>query len=179
MQVYCDHDTDGGGWTVIQRRRDGITNFDNKGWQSYRHGFGDKTNNFWLGLDSMHKLTARGVTLRVEVTFLSGGEKKFAKYHTFKVGNEDSGYRLGVSGYSGTAGDWLQYQNGMRFSTKDRDNDIWSANCAWTYGNGWWHRSCAHSNLNGKFPIRSTTSRQTMRWSSYIKFSEMKIRQSK
>ena len=53
-------DTDGGGWTVIQRRRDATTNFDNKGWQSYKQGFGDKTNNFWLGLDAIHKLTAKG-----------------------------------------------------------------------------------------------------------------------
>ena len=176
ISVYCDMDTDGGGWTVIQRRRDGTTNFDTQGWRSYKQGFGDKTNNFWLGLDMIHKLTAKGVTFRVDITYLHTEKRQFAKYNTFRVGNEVSGYRLQVAGYSGNAGDHLQYHNGMRFSTKDRDNDKWPSNCAVTYGNAWWHKACVNSNLNGKFPIGRRGSSQNMRWGSYIKFSEMKIR---
>lgn len=177
ISVYCDMNTDGGGWTVIQRRNDGTTNFQNKGWQSYKDGFGDKTNNFWLGLDTIHKLTAKGVTLRVDVTYLSNGQKRFAKYSTFNVGSEATSYRLGVSGYSGNAGDQLKYHHMMKFSTKDKDNDKWSSNCAVTYGNAWWHNHCVHSNLNGKFPTGRRRQSQTMRWGNFIKFSEIKIRQ--
>lgn len=36
----------------------------------------------------------------------------------------------------------------MKFSSRDRDNDLWSSdNCA-LYDGGWWHRSCSHISLN-------------------------------
>ena len=57
------------------------------------------------------------------------GEKKYAYYNFFMVGNADNNYKLQVAGYSGTAGDSIlhsssgHYLNGMPFSTHDRDND--------------------------------------------------------
>ena len=47
-------------------------------------------------------------------------------FSDFYVEDENDNYRLQVSGYNGTAGDWLNYHNGMQFSTTDRDNDNWS-----------------------------------------------------
>ena len=59
----------------------------------------------------------------------------------FRVEDEDQGYLLHISGYSGTARDSLAYHNGMKFSTWDRDNDETSSeHCAQTYKGGWWYK---------------------------------------
>ncbi|GBO28419.1 Techylectin-like protein, partial [Araneus ventricosus] len=50
LDVFCDMDTDGGGWTVLQRRGDFKRPLDyfNKDWESYKKGFGDIDKEFWL-----------------------------------------------------------------------------------------------------------------------------------
>ena len=104
MQVLCDMITDGGGWTVFQRRLDGSVDF-YRDWESYKKGFGDLNVEFWLGNDNLHRLTAAGdVTLRVDLEDFEGNVT-YAKYATFKVADEADKYRLWIGGYNGTAGD--------------------------------------------------------------------------
>jgi len=174
--------TDGGGWTVFQRRQDGSVDF-YRGWTDYKAGFGQLTAEFWLGNDKIHRLTAsRPSSVRVELKDWNGG-KAYAKYGRFSIGDEQAQYRLEVGSYSGTAGDSLAYHNNMAFSTKDRDNDRWSSHCAVSKTGAWWYNACWHSNLNGKY-LGDTTSNQGILWYQWknaalsLKFTEMKLRPS-
>ncbi|XP_062575474.1 ficolin-1-like [Saccostrea cucullata] len=142
--------TDGGGWTAIQRRQDGSTDF-YRTWSEYKQGFGDAYKNYWIGNDAINELTRnRDQELRVELQSF-GGAEAYAHYSTFYVGDEGSKYKLTVSGYSGTADDSLTYHSGMKFSTKDQDNDNYSTHCAVSDHGGWWYRGCTDSNLNGQY----------------------------
>ncbi|XP_069484151.1 fibroleukin [Ambystoma mexicanum] len=156
FEVYCDMESMGGGWTVIQRRQDGSTHF-NRTWNEYKAGFGNLSNEYWLGNDKIHLLTkSADMLLRIELEDFNS-TREYAKYEQFYVANEFLKYRLSVSGYSGTAGDALhfskQYNHDQKFfTTADRDNDRYpSGNCGAYYSSGWWFDACMASNLNGKY----------------------------
>ena len=177
-QVYCDMDTDGGGWTVFQRRQDGSVDF-YRGWNDYKNGFGNIDGEFWLGLDYIHwllSLSKSGNELRVDLGD-SQGTRVYAKYSNFSVGDESTKYVLGVSGYSGNANDAFGSHNGMKFSTKDQDNDVDSRHCAISWHGAWWYNGCHYSNLNGGY---HKTSYDGIWWHYWkyepLKFSEMKFR---
>ena len=183
IDVYCDMRTDGGGWTVFQRRQDGSVDF-YRGWNDYKAGFGQLTAEFWLGNEKIHRLmAARPSSLRVELEDWSGG-KAYAKYGKFNIGDEQAQYRLKVGSYSGTAGDSLAYHNNMAFSTKDRDNDRRrSYNCAVKRTGAWWYNRCHSSNLNGQY-LGDKTDNRGAAWYRFrqnylsLKFTEMKLRPS-
>ena len=157
VEVFCDMETDGGGWTVLLKRQDGSVDF-YRNWTDYKSGF-----LHWLGLDNMYLLTHQSSDppqLRVDLADWEGNTA-FAKYDQFSVGDEDSAYTLSVSGYqsASTAGDSLVnvpshvIQNGQRFSTPDRDNDMNGPghNCAVTFRGPWWHNACYDSLLTGVY----------------------------
>ena len=173
--------TDGGGWTVFQRRQNGSEDF-YRGWNDYKAGFGQLTAEFWLGNDKIHRLTAsRPSSLRVELEDWNR-VKAYAKYGTFNISDEQAQYRLEVGSYSGTAGDSLAYHNNMAFSTKDRDNNIDNRNCAVEYTGAWWYKSCHASNLNGQY-LGDKSDYRGVVWAHFrsilsLKFTEMKLRPS-
>lgn len=44
------------------------------------------------------------------------------------------------------------YAHGMKFSTKDQDNDTApDGSCAQRYHGAWWYRVCHATNLNGQY----------------------------
>ncbi|XP_019614569.1 PREDICTED: ficolin-2-like [Branchiostoma belcheri] len=184
IHVYCDMDTDGGGWTVFQKRQDGSEDFF-RDWQAYKTGFGDLRGEFWLGNDNLARLTAQGdYELRVDLEDFEGNSA-YAKYSYFRVENEFHLYRLTAVGYSGTAGDALAVHDSMFFSTKDRDNDNpHDTHCAQTYKGGWWYNRCHDANLNGLYHAGSqqSTSADGVSWKQWkgqfysLKLTEMKLR---
>lgn len=105
FEVFCDHETDGGGWTVLQKRQDGSVDF-YRGWHDYKHGFGFLRGEHWLGLDKIHRLTKSGKhKLRFDLELHQ--ESAFAEYSFFAVDNETEKYKLSVAGYSGNQFSYL------------------------------------------------------------------------
>ena len=100
FRVRCDMQTDGGGWTVFQRRQDKSIDF-YRGWQDYKNGFGDLNGNFWLGLEKIHRLTKSSQSiLRVDLVDFDY-TKAYAKYGTFSVASESESYKLNIGSFSG------------------------------------------------------------------------------
>ena len=122
-------------------------------------------------------------TLRVDLGDFDGNTS-YAQYTTFSVGNSTTEYTLTVGGYSGTAGDCLSRQNGMKFTTQDRDNDIRRGyNCAQVYLGAWWYDYCFNGHLNGPYYRSPAVSYAKgiiwydwKGWYYSLKFTEMKTR---
>ena len=180
-------ETDGGGWTVFQRRQDGSGYF-YRSWAEYERGFGSLKREFWLGLDKIHPLTTASGdsqlnTLRIDLGDHEGN-KGYAMYSTFKVLDSSTKYRLKIGGYSSgsvNVGNGMAGCNGMKFTTRDSDNDLYSSNCAEYYRGAWWYNACCYANLNGVYGSSSYAAAGTIwpqwkGWQYSLKFTEMKVR---
>ena len=100
FDVFCDQTTDGGGWTVFQKRLDGSVDF-YLYWSDYKVGFGDLNGEFWLGLDKVHRLTSdNNSMLRVDLEDFEGNTS-YAEYDVFSVMNKNDKYKLNLGDYSG------------------------------------------------------------------------------
>ncbi|XP_054613199.1 tenascin-like isoform X2 [Dunckerocampus dactyliophorus] len=178
IQVYCDMDTDGGGWMVFLRRQNGRLDFF-RNWKNYTAGFGNVNDEFWLGLSNLHKITSAGqYVLRVDLR--DSGELAYAQYDRFSIAEPRTRYKISIGAYSGTAGDSMTYHQGRPFSTYDNDNDIAVTNCALSYKGAFWYKNCHRVNLMGKYGDRSHSKGVNwFHWKGHetsIQFAEMKMR---
>ncbi|XP_071837071.1 microfibril-associated glycoprotein 4-like isoform X2 [Apostichopus japonicus] len=171
VQVYCLMTTNGGGWTIFQRRSGASVDF-NRGWNDYKYGFGDPNNDYWLGNEIIHALTSRkSYQLRIALRD-AGGSPKYILCNSFSLGSEQDKYRLYADvpyAYS-EIGDIFYENIGQQFSTSDSDNDgSWLIDCANEHQGGWWYGreyedqgcqtfrdhgtwyDCGLTNLNGGF----------------------------
>ncbi|XP_031168075.1 microfibril-associated glycoprotein 4-like isoform X7 [Sander lucioperca] len=185
VQVYCDMGSEGGRWTVFQRRMDGTVNF-YRGWDQYKTGFGIAAGEYWLGLESLYHLTERRrYELLVDMEDFEGN-KVFARYSSFSIDSESSGYTLHVSGFTdGGAGDSLFHHKGMKFTTFDKDQDpAVATNCARYSLGAFWYGKCHNTNPNGVYlwGADSTLSNVGVEWATWkghnysLKTISMKIR---
>ena len=173
-------ETSGGGWLVFQRRQDEKVKF-SRGWDAYRHGFGDVVGNHWLGNENIFLLTnQKDYRLRVDVWDFYGNRLS-AEYLSFKIDGERDQYQLSVGNHSGPLPDGLTAHHGVRFSTPDRDNDVWEGyHCAKEWQAGWWFTNCWFSFLNGEYYKQSRVKYRGIAWNAWksqqLRKSEMKIR---
>ena len=101
-----------------------------------------------MGLKKIYQMTiARTCRLRMEM-LNDLHEWLSVEYNSFYLDDENAAYTIHVSGYSGDFGfdpmnsvvsSWVQ--NGMKFTTSDRDNDPSGGNCASSSKGGWWYNS--------------------------------------
>lgn len=158
ITVWCDQDTDGGGWMVILRRMDGSADF-NRTISGYLNFFGNINGEFWLGLYNMAALTctsSKAHVLRVDLEDTEGN-KVFAVYDSVSVCGDQ--FVLSVGNYSGTAGDSLitldkgdsSWLNPTAFSARRKPGATGQKVCGDFTFSGWWFSSCYlyNSNLNG------------------------------
>ncbi|CAL1292463.1 unnamed protein product, partial [Larinioides sclopetarius] len=204
LEVYCDMETDGGGWTVLQRRGNFSrpNDYFYQNWESYKRGFGDIQKDFWLGNDNIFALTnQRTYSIRFDLVSVQG-EERYALYDKFWIDGEDYKYTLHIKDYSGNAGDSMSAPRSepiynplflriegiashdkQMFSTKDDDNDNSNQSCADMYKGGWWYNSCHAANLNGLYLRgRHESYANGVNWKSWkgyhesLDSTEMKIR---
>jgi len=144
-------------WIVIHQRLSTDNSIFVQPFTNYSNGFGTITGDFWMGNEKVHLLTQTGsrpYMLRVEM-LSTGHVWRSAEYTYFSLDDNSNSYTLHVSGYSGDAGDSLQftgtsmtlYHNGMKFSTYDVTNDKYPnpsyGGCSSHRGSGgWWFNCC-------------------------------------
>ena len=145
QRVYCDMNDNRGGWTVIMRRGkfsekkhhvDFRTN-----WQTYKRGFGDISDEFWIGNQMIHHLTTK------EHQILQIDLKSFAdecislRFKKFSIADESDLYRLTIDEPFGenkeTAEIFLSLNN-TEFVTHDMVKDSKKYLCLNLLTGGWW-----------------------------------------
>ena len=57
----------------------------------------------------------------------------------------------------------MTYSNGMKFSTKDKDLDAYSINCA-DYYSPFWHKQCMHATPNGHYMNTGSYTAKNFKW---------------
>lgn len=150
------------GWTVIMRMVNRSSQEFERPYQDYVDGFGNFSDNFFQGLESIHYLTKNGpheLYIGMELEDGASLDRIFARYKHFSVGNKASGYKLTVGSYIWQAsdsswvsgGDSLAYHNGGAFSTQGSPNpDCGTQNGAWWYDSDKSSKGC-HNSLWSNF----------------------------
>lgn len=139
-------------FTSIMGQKDGSESF-TQYFNSYIHGFGVvSTNNFWLGLDNIKRLTDMGhVNMRITMQDWSYVIKEI--YYKFSLGSYPY-YQAYFSYYQGPVGfpDDFSYNNAMPFATRDH---VDKHGCAAAMLVGWWYNSvysdCTYALPTGRY----------------------------
>ncbi|XP_052786359.1 fibrinogen C domain-containing protein 1-like [Mya arenaria] len=186
VDVFCDMDTEGGGWTVFQRRFDGSVDFYRNFYQ-YTNGFGLASHEHWLGLRTIQEMISKtSHELRIDVEDFDGssGYDVYSNFrlqgtgYTFYVDNRTRSFNMTDDTQQLSA----KHHNtpyGQKFTTYDNDHDQSRFdNCAqWAHG-AWWYDSCWSANLNGAYEQQADEIQDSMRkcWSAITDVKSQTLR---
>ncbi|XP_008425350.1 angiopoietin-related protein 5 [Poecilia reticulata] len=167
FEVFCEMDYMEGGWTVMQRRTDGLNDF-KRSWADYLDGFGNLAGEHWLGLKKVfHIVNQKDARFQLHIALVSNNDvTSYASYDDFRLDNETQFFRIHLGRYAGSAGDAFrgyeqeQNQDTAPFSASDVDNDGCNPSCSFANRTvescsilhnhtGWWFNQCGLANLNG------------------------------
>ena len=175
---YCDMETDGGGWLVIQRRINGMVPF-NRTLKEYENGFGDASSEFWYGLKNILCLTRnKAVELRIDLEY-PNGTTGYVHYKQFSISGASS-YTASATVFKTSPGVKSNFFNPTMFDRYSRircyPNFYVKANCGSNPKvGGWWDTSC-RGNPNG--PGRGENSTVYAMWNGdMVTKTEIKIRE--
>ena len=177
---YCDMETDGGGWLVIQRRINGTLPF-NRTLEEYVNGFGDPSGEFWYGLKNILCLTkGKEVELQIDLEY-PNGNRGFVHYKQFSISGASS-YTASTTLFKTSPGvrsdfynpqkQWHRYGSSPRY----HPNFYVKSNCGSNRRlGGWWDTSC-RGNPNGPGPSENSTVYAMWNGQVVVK-TEIRIRQ--
>lgn len=177
---YCDMDTDGGGWLVIQRRTNGTVPF-NRTLAEYEKGFGDPTGEFWYGLTNIRCFTRNeAMELRIDLEY-PNGTTGYVHYKHFSISGASS-YTASTTVFKTSPRVRSNFFNPTifgRYYNRQRyyPNFYVKANCGGSNPGigGWWDTSC-RGNPNGPGPSENSTV-YAMWNGEVVTKTEIKIRQ--
>ncbi|XP_067843023.1 fibrinogen-like protein 1-like protein [Heptranchias perlo] len=172
LVVHCNMSYDCGAWTTLQRNTRQSEMTWNETWTTYKFGFGNVLGDHYFGNEYMHFITTqKWYKARIIVDEEVGTRviQKYAEYDIFRIGNENTNYRLHLGQYKGSAGNAMSIipnmVDNLSFSSRDRDTDADQAhNCAQKYGGGWWFNSCSDPN-----PYAMLTQKENIHWEPFCK----------
>ena len=104
LLAYCDQTTEGGGWTVFQRRQDGSVDFSRK-WNDYKMGFESIKGEFCFGNQYIYDMTKPSFApkksqLLINMRMKGKQTPEYVKYNVFEITDKAIKYTLKIGGCS-------------------------------------------------------------------------------
>jgi len=171
------------GWTVLQKRFNGVENFD-RNWNQYAKGFGTLDGEHWIGLENIFSVTnqrnskhcqlqSKSPRLRIDFEDWNGLQLYYSENNEFGIATADEQYYICDIGLAYGSATYKGHKSVPLYSTdfSTIDNDNTDHKCPSKNKGGWWFlKFCGVSNLNGHYAKqKSRMEFHTIYWHTWPK----------